>query len=250
MKKTVIIEHDRVTGKDVPAVMLYQPHLTHAPLVFFMHGYTGSKMGDIAYGVRLAEEGFFTVLIDARLHGERKPADFETVFGGQDAFKKTCLDMVCGNVEDIRAIMDELQDDPRVDTERTGITGVSMGGFTSFMLSLQEPRVKVLAPMIASPTWDVLSSSEELEGDAGFNARLREADALLHIERLLPKSLLVQNGVQDEVIPIRGARELDEKIRSIAPDKEDYQFIEYEGIGHTVPEEMFEAVVAWLQKYL
>lgn len=250
MKKTVIIEHDHVTGNNVPAVMLYQPQLTQAPLVFFMHGYTGSKMGDIAYGVQLAEEGYFTVLIDARLHGERKPADFDAVFAGQDGFKKTCLDMVYGNVADIRAIMDELEHDPRVDTQRAGITGISMGGFTSFMLSIQDPRIKVVAPMIASPTWDVLPSSAELQEDAGFNARLAEADALLHAERLLPKALLVQNGVQDEVISIRGARELDARIRSIAPDKEDYQYIEYEDTGHTVPAEMFGAVVAWLRKYL
>lgn len=250
MKKTVIIEHDHVTDKVVPAVMLYQPGLVQAPLVFFMHGYTGSKMGDIAYGVRLAEEGFFTVLIDARLHGERKPADFEALFGEPDAFKTTCFDMVCGNVEDIQAIIDDLQGDTRVDTQRIGITGISMGGFTSFMLALQDDRIKALAPMIASPTWDVLLSSEELQGDSEFNLRLREADALLHVERLLPMALLVQNGVEDQVIPIQGARDLDTTIRRIAPDKEDYQYIEYEGTGHIVPPEMFEAVVAWLHKYL
>ncbi|WP_159886881.1 alpha/beta hydrolase family protein [Paenibacillus puerhi] len=251
MKKTIVVEHETITDRHIPTLFCYPPGVRNAPLVFFMHGFTGSKMGDVGYGIRLAEEGFFAVLIDARMHGERKPDRFDEIFQPGDNFKKSCFEMVCGNVEDIRTIMDALQEDPRIDPERIGITGISMGGFTSFMLACEDKRVKALAPLIASPAWDVLASSEELQNDRAFNERVALKDALLNYQKLKPAALLVQNGVKDDIIPITGTRRLHEKMVELYADMEErYAYIEYEDAEHKITEEMFERVIRWFHTFL
>ncbi|MHB1484130.1 MAG: alpha/beta hydrolase family protein [Saccharofermentanales bacterium] len=248
----MIAEHRIVTGESIPVLFYYSEGAENAPIVFCMHGYCCSKHANERIGVKFAEAGFFAVLPDARMHGERSMSDFSEKFDNTNFFRNF-FNVVKETVEDVTRIIDYLKDIKEVDTGRVGITGMSMGGHTAFMAALYDKRIKAAAPIIGTPDWTGLFDFHPnlIRPEGEFLDYVMQFDPLTHYENLYPTALLIQNGVKDDIVPIAGARRLDDKLKRLyksIPEK--YILIEYPEAGHEVTQCMIDAAVDWFRRYL
>ncbi len=226
------------------------------PLVIISHGFRGSKENLRERAAALAKLGYYAVAIDNCGHGERPGPGFLSQVSRDGA-----LDMVevrrliKETADDIPAIVDYFAGDKLINGQRVGLVGVSMGGFVTFRALTFEKRIKVAAPIIASPFWDdlpaevpVLSTSEARDALTTYARRYSPAH---YPDQFFPRPLLIQIGEVDQ--HYNGAKvkrfyhELQGRYRSAV---EKVQLIVHEGVGHTFTEPMWVNAVNWLQKYL
>lgn len=249
---TVKTTRDVITGRGIPVLIAQPQGVLHAPLALVNHGTGGDAEGMKEMAVRLAQNGCFALSVDGVWHGKRWDKKLD-IMRSTDQYKAMYLDMLLEMAEDMSAIIDHYTSDERVDTSRVGITGTSQGGYVSFMTMTKEPRITAAAPMIGSPdlTDQYGESAPWDEIDATTQARVREHNPLAHFETMAHVRLLVQNGDADTIVPVTGVRRLDEKLRELyASHPDDYQYIEYPGLGHATPDEMQERTIAWLTQSL
>lgn len=247
----LVFEHDFLTEERIPVMLCYPKDAEKLPLVFFFHGFSVDKFNNLAEGIRIAQQGYFTVVPDARYHGERKIDNFYEHFT-PDKFVSSFFNTVKETSEDISRMIDYFSNDRRVDIKRTGLTGISMGGFITFMAGTLDKRIKALAPVVGSPDWEMLLESERA---SIITEETREIimkySPSLNYERFKPSALYVQNGSLDTVVPAEGSRRLDAKLRKLYSDMPDrYEYFEDPGSGHAVPFEMMENVIKWFKKHL
>ena len=62
---------DTTNIHDIPVLTLTPGEADRCPLIFFVHGFGGSKETGLSLGYQLAQHGFCFVSFDAWLHGER-----------------------------------------------------------------------------------------------------------------------------------------------------------------------------------
>lgn len=247
----LVFEHDILTESQIPVMLCYPKGAEKLPLAFFVHGFSVDKFCNLAEGIRIAQRGYFTVVPDARCHGERKIADFSAHYS-PDRFVKSFFHTVKGTAEDISMLIDHFTGDSRVDTARVGLTGISMGGFVTFMAGTLDKRITTLAPIVGSPDWSLMLAREQ---GSTISPEEREAiskaDPAINYERFKPSALFVQNGSLDTVVPAEGSRRLDAKLKKLYSDRPDrYEYYEDPSAGHDVPFEMMENVLKWFERHL
>ncbi|HEY0867223.1 MAG TPA: alpha/beta fold hydrolase [Fimbriimonas sp.] len=226
------VEHKRFG--EMPYAILTREGGGTRPYVIVQHGYTGSLDTEIPYGRRFAELGYTALVTEADLHGQRASDEGRARF--ESDFPRTMGAVVEASIRSIKGLMDE------IGVEEAGYFGISMGGFIGFRLASEDPRVKVLCPLISHP----VSYWADRTGDP---ERIRAMDPSLHPERLAHCAVLIQNGLADEVVPIDEARKLFQKLSLLLPPDR-CRMIEYPGVGHEVPEAMVESSLRWMQKHL
>ncbi|MCW5942742.1 MAG: alpha/beta fold hydrolase [Fimbriimonadaceae bacterium] len=221
---------------DLPYRIVTNAARPGGPVILVQHGYTGSLETETPYGVRFAEAGFRAVVTEADLHGLRKPADFEDRFASD--FGRTMGAVVETALRELTALLDHLG------VERAGIFGISMGGFIAYRMASEDPRIVVACPVISQPFsyWSDLVDEPD-------RSRIAARCAFRNPDRLSRCALLMQNGEDDEVLPIGQTRALVEALRPmVAPDR--LRFIAYPGVGHEVTPAMVDEAVTWFEKHL
>lgn len=121
-----------------------------APLIVFSHGFNGTDAQSSFLMQALADAGYFVVSpkhSDALGSGVHKPA---VPFGKPDQWTdETCKD----RADDIAAVIRGLKTDPRfksrIDFERVGIAGHSLGGYTALGVAGGWPNWKLDVPVKA-----------------------------------------------------------------------------------------------------
>ena len=249
-KRAIVVEHARLTPAGIPSLVVFPKGAENLPVVVFVHGHSGSKIGSIGPALLLAEAGFLCVAIDARFHGERRPEDFEK--RSRIDFVGSFLKAIKGTTTDVSRIIDALASDPRADVERVGMAGISMGGFITFHAAVKERRIKAAVPLIGTPDFQVFEGRPELFAlSEKLVLDLRKSSPLLSYEKLAGKALLVQNGAADKIVPVAGARKLDRKLTALGKKRPiTYRYIEYPDLGHDVPDVMLEETVRWFAEHL
>lgn len=249
--ETLEFEYGSVTDADIPVLYCYPKGVVNAPLVIFNHGTSGCGHEQLFMGIPLAQAGFFTVLLDARNHGRRKAANWAELYAPAQ-YKRTYVQALIDTCDDISRLIDHLEHDPRVDATRIGITGISQGGYMSFMAITRDKRISVAAPMIGSPDLEATFGSSlpfdqypaEVQQFAIAHSPLR------HFARMPPTALLIQNGADDTIVPVEGVRKLDALLRPLYRDHpERYEYGEYAGVGHN-DAGMRATTIAWLERHL
>jgi pimeloyl-ACP methyl ester carboxylesterase len=222
----------------IPVWSLHPESRPDGPLVLLQHGYRGNKESVLAYGLQIAARGYRVVLPDARMHGERRAADFEARFEAD--FQRTFLEVLAGTAEDVSTLIDAFGGGP------VGMVGISMGAFITFLALTREKRIAAAVPLIGSPLlWAPIALAPEEE------ARIAEINPAAHPERFPPCAVLIQNGETDELVPVQPAAETYERLRPFyAETPERLQFIPYPNVGHEVTPEMASRTVAWLERFL
>jgi cephalosporin-C deacetylase-like acetyl esterase len=275
MKKT-ILEQDSVCG--VPLIFCAPAEPKKLPLVFFIHGYSGDKRSGLELAYNLAERDIATICLDAAMHGGRLDYRVATTWDGPqkgDMFPyETGLDryllimkVITETVKDLHALVDFYRDDQRVDLERLGICGTSMGGFIAYCFAAQEPSVKVLTTLISFPSllqrWqDVLVEATSQPSLAEHmmavtsEAELRtkevaELDPIAGLRHFAPKPLLMVCGDLDTDTHKSYSLRFYEQMKEVYGDRQgNLQYRVHPNAVHRVTSAMVNDAVDWFARHL
>jgi uncharacterized protein len=237
---TSILERRRFGAhREIPALVLRPRDHLEAPVVLYQHGYTGRKENELGSLLGLTERGYRVVALDARLHGERRPADFVERF--ERDFGSHFVQVVTETPVDVSTVLDELG------VAEAGFIGISMGAFIAYQAMAREPRLTALVPFIGSPGWEPSVAERVQELERALRERCGPAPAS---GGYLP-ALLIMNGEQDELVPPEGAQLLYQALRPLyeaAPERLEFHLDP--ALGHTVTETMWQAGFDWITRFL
>jgi len=269
------IENHLVSG--IPLLVFAQPHIEHRPLIFFIHGFGGSKESGLEFGYRAAEAGLICALPDAVLHGERIGPPIDNLDNPQRKYLypqgtgfdtyMTMIDCALRTAQEMETLIDHFGGDGRADTARVGIAGFSMGGFTSYFAASAIERIAAAAPMGAYPEiarrWHdaVLEATsypqwaEAMEALHGETLRretwLREIEPASQMLFAYRKPLFMQCGDLDldahksYTVPFYGA------MRPLYHARYECMRLKiYDGVGHSMPAEMIQDTVNFFKTCL
>lgn len=249
----VIIRQDQIDH--IPVLEVHSTHpATHLPMVLLCHGYGSFKETLISQAYYLAQQGNFVVLPDAFGHGLN-----EVWEKGADFFQAIIR---TGN--SINRIIEHYRHDPRVDTNRVGAAGYSMGGCTLYhYLGGQDVRLRAVASMIGTPDFaSIMRSSEGHDLAIGHGLAQNEEDMQQIIdeaERVQPSvesivanriPILIQHGEEDELVPLAPVRQFYEAVKPAYPDPGQIQIITYPRVGHAGTLGMIQQTATWFNKWL
>jgi dienelactone hydrolase len=261
--------------EQTPCLIFSGDSLEPAPLVFFVHGFESDKRQGIPMGYELARKGFICVSIDTILRGERVGQDFDPDAGPDfqpvypeetylDGFI-TMLKMIRQTEIDIQTLIDYFKVDPRVDAERIGQVGYSMGGWSVFYSSAVNPHIKAAVSIAGTPCFkqrwrDVLlecSTNSEWAPDleklvAETNLRtafIEDMDPYSTLIEKFPTPLLMICGDMDTVAHKKYAIDLYRQIKENHNPKTDHLILSvYDGIGHQLELAMAEETADWINE--
>jgi len=246
-----------------------------APLIIFVHGYESDKRQGIPMGYELAKRGFICVSIDTILRGDRVDQEFDLAAGpafqsvypketGLDSFF-TMFKMIRQTGLDIQSLIDYFRDDPRVDVDKVGLVGYSMGGYAAFHAVKAVPELKASVSIAGNPyfkqRWQdvVLECSTYPEWDDKLKKVEREtAQRSAFIQDIDPYPIWVDDflvpllmicGDLDTVSPKKYLLDLYQQIREAhQPGSEYLKLSVFDGIGHQLTLAMAEETADWLAK--
>jgi len=246
-----------------------------APLIFFVHGYESDKRQGIPMGYELAKKGFICVSIDTILRGGRVDQEFDLTAGPEfqsvypvdtelDGFI-TMFKMIRQTGLDIQALIDYFRDDSRIDVDKVGLVGYSMGGYAAFHTVKAVPGIKASVSIAGNPYFEkrwqdlVLECStypewvnklQKVEREtAQRSAFIQEMDPCLQLVEDFPVPLLMICGDLDTVSPKKYLLDLYQQIREAhQPGPEDLKLSVYDGIDHQLTLAMAEETTDWLGK--
>jgi fermentation-respiration switch protein FrsA (DUF1100 family) len=261
------------------------------PAVLVQHWLGGSKE-DLPIQVLLwqfATRGYVAVAIDGRLRGER--AGGRTLEAAMQETLRTGKGRpwLVDTVYDILRTLDYVQSRPDVDPERIGMTGLSEGGFETWMAAAADPRIRVVVPVVGvtrfqdltanismaagdgnarvKPLRPVLEAFAKQEGAAQIDeALVRKAwdrllpgfreryDADRIVPLIAPRPLLILAHEKDELIPLAGAQAVHEATREryrTLKAEDALQFRVAPGLSHS-GQDMLEvqALFNWFDRWL
>ena len=244
-----------------------------APLVFFVHGVASDKRQGIPLGYEMASKGIIFISLDTILRGERTDQEFDPEVGGDfgSVYPEeiwldglfTMVRMIKQTALDINALIDNYKEDPRVDVEKIGFAGYSMGGWAAFYSSSINPQIKAtvaIAGMVdfeqswgdlilecsTNPEWAEVMKQVE-EETAHRTAYIQEMNPITYLVEDSPNPLLMICGDLDQG-PKKSCLDLYGKMDKKNHRKTDHlQLSIHEGIGHQLTLPMAEETAAWFE---
>jgi dienelactone hydrolase len=210
-------------------------------VVIFYHGLGVCKEENEKELISFANAGMLAVGVDNYGHGERRYPDFDKRFGvyGTQNFEKELYIAIDRCADEISLIIDDLIANHGVCANKIGVCGISMGAHIAYAAAIRDRRIKAAAPILGTPSWKAFHDK---------SPALRAAE-------FFPCAILSQTGGADEVVPPEPARAFHAELKkyySVIPEREMY--IEFDGSGHTVPEQdwymLWDNVISWFDKFL
>ncbi|MHB8059585.1 MAG: alpha/beta hydrolase family protein [Gaiellaceae bacterium] len=249
------MSYEKAAIGEIPVLVSRPPASKPAPLLLLSHWFSGSKESWLERLDELSGRRYFVVAMDNRLHGERAGAGFETLMPGGKLDLPNSRRAIHETATDVSALIDHFSLDGAVDSDRIGITGISMGGFVSFAALVNDARIKVATPIIASPYWGDVPADTPVDLDAAAAADLadfaRNNEPASRMETIPPRALLMQIGAEDVHYDCGSVELFYEELRPLYGDEsERLGLIVQPGIGHECTPEMWANTLAWLEKYL
>ena len=271
------LELETGTVATIPYLTIAPAGAQGRPVVFFICGYGGVKEHGLSLGCKLARAGFFVISFDPWLHGERyderQQRAADPALGGLYP-PETGLDIGVTFYQviqrcktDVETLLTHFVHDPRADVSRGGVTGLSMGGYASYLVFARLPQMQAAAPMIglanfarrwqdildetaySNPAWGAALAQigAPVEQHARFIAEL---DSMAQLKAAAPRALLIMNcdfdADQPKLYALDTYREL---LPSYADHPEKLQLRIYPA-GHTVTPEMEDDATAWCVRHL
>jgi uncharacterized protein len=263
--------------KQIPVFMCLPESSEPCPVVFYIPGFTSQKRDGISLAYQLAQEGIACIGIDPLYHGDRY--DVRLVEGADAKYggiypRESGLDIFLIFMEvieqsalDVATLLNVLEDDPRIDVQRAGVTGMSMGAWASFLAFANIQQLKTAVPMMGIPTFtrrwldlvdecawsnlgwkQVLAQlTDEIKAHTNFITRYDPATALYESA---PRPLLIMNGDFDtDMIKTYTLDWYRDAKRAWDLHPENLQWNVYP-VGHTVTSQMEHDTVMWFVKHV
>lgn len=162
---------------------------------------------------RLADRGVAALFVKLPYYGERRPAGARFLSADLQRSVSAMRQGVC----DVRRASAWLADQPEVDPERLGVTGISLGGIVSSLAASVDPNIREACLLLAGGgladvLWEMPEAARyrALWIAAGrtredLAALTRPYDPVTYAPGLVGKRVLMLNANVDEVIPPRAA---------------------------------------------
>jgi cephalosporin-C deacetylase-like acetyl esterase len=164
-----------------------------------------------------AANGYATIIPEIVAHGERHQ-EGQDLLGGSIA---SLHDGIVETVGDIRRSIDFVVTRPRIDTNRVGYVGLSMGAIVGTITAAVDPRIKAVGLVVGGADWKLIIPSkindvarQDREGNYGgtllarAQSQLEDVDPKNYVGRIAPRPVLMLNGRRDNVIPPAASRVL------------------------------------------
>lgn len=271
------LQLETLTIQEIPTLTISPEGATNCPVIFFISGYGGSKESALSLGYRLAQRGFVVISFDAWLHGERydprldHAADpehggiYPPEMGMDTGF--AFFEVIHRCLADVKTLMAYYANDPRLDLERCGVTGLSMGGYASFLIFANLPQMQAAVPMIGIPSFarrwkDLLDESaysnpawataiaEHAEETRRRTAFIEQIDPYEKLKEAAPRALLMMNcdfdTDQPKLYSIYAYRELAPHYQA-HPEKLRLRIYP---AGHIITHEMQRDAADWFVEHL
>ena len=128
--------------RDIPVLVGFEPSAAPRPLVILSHGFTRSREDWRERIPELAARGYFAAALDNRGHGKRPGPDFQTRANRDGKWEILAIrQMIDETAGDIRTVIDGILLAEKIDPERIGLAGVSMGAFAGLKAMVIDPRI-------------------------------------------------------------------------------------------------------------
>ena len=243
-----------------------------SPLVFFSHGYESDKRDGIRLGYELASRGMICVSFDTIWRGERVDGTLDSdlqlktegIYPPDSGLEEILafFQMVRQSGNDVKELAKHYQEDQRVDPERIGLAGYSMGGMVALFGAGFSPELSAVAAIagIAGVVnfWnDILLQTRAELGKAADIASLESIskDWAKYLSDMDPykklldypeRPLLLMGGDQDPVVQ---KKYLVDQYQYLAPHYQKYpdriRLRLIEGIDHQFTAKMMIEVADW-----
>ena len=206
--------------------------------ILFYHGLGVDKRAHLFEMSRLAGAGYLVIGIDAVGHGERRYPDYEERFTPEKSHD-SYYEVVIQTVREVPGLIDELKKRELADGRGVGMAGISMGGFICYAAVLEDERVKVITPVIASP----------------YFRDIPEISPHLHPDRFFPAAVFSQNAGADTIVNPAFARDFHAALeKHYRQNPERLKHVEYPGVEHVMPPSDWSRVVSgmleWFKRFM
>ncbi len=157
--------------------------------------------------------------------------------------------------DDLMAL-DYLASRPEVDTDRIGVTGMSMGATRTWWLMALDERIKTgVAIACLTRYQNFIEHGSIFEHDIGYfvPGMLNHFDTEAVVALIAPRPILFQTGDQDHGSPVDGIRAIEKAVRPayLLYGKEGaFQSVIYPGLAHVYTPEMWMKTLAWMDGHL
>lgn len=143
---------------------------------------------------------------------------------------------------DFREVWDDAMASFAVDENRVYVTGHSMGGWASYLLSVLYPdRFAAALPYAGVPTQGLYAGCDVdqcYQGTNGGDAKAQFTGPLLENLRNVP--VAISHGAADELVPVTGVTRQAEKLATLGYQYRYYVFPTYEHFSHPIHDEWAE----------
>jgi len=261
---------------DVPGIILIpKSHQGRVPAIIGLHGHgsAASNGKDVVatnanssqlIGPSLVRKGYIVAVIDGYFHGERigkGPGGDRDNKDAQEAnlFKlylwqgRTLWGMM---LRDQQCLIDYLQTRSEVDSERIGVTGMSMGCTGSWWLAAIDERIKALVGVCCFTRFTELLAHGNLRAHGIYYfvpGLLTHFDSEAIYSLIAPRPMLMLSGDQDAGAPTDGVVTLERKLSAVYRlygKPECFRSVIYKDTGHEYLPEMKDQMVQWFERHL
>ena len=265
------------TIHNIPTLIVKPEKTVKCPVIFFIPGYRGKKEHGLSLGYQLAQMGFFFISLDPLFHGERYDPILDNAsdpaYGGvypSEMGMDTGLVMynvIRQCLDDTRMLIDHFMEDRQADVQHCGVTGLSTGGYASYLIFAELQEIKAAVPMIGLPhfsrRWkDLLDESaysnpewadalRKIQPVVAEHTRfIEEIDPYEKLKDAAPKALLMMSCDFDTDQPkLYNIYAYQELLPSYQDAPNNLRLRIYPA-GHEVTPQMEEEAVAWFSRHL
>ena len=242
------------TVSGISIIEIYNPDLKKpAPLIILIHGFSSKKEDMLSFGLEFAKEGYYTCMIDAYNHGELNFKKLEIT----NLVLKDILTIYDETINSINVLIDSYKRNELIDIDQVGLFGTSMGGtiILKYLTDNYKENIKVAIPVITTAIWsniiqiviDNLENTDNLNPDDQKFLNDKDKNHILNKIKKIPMLLL--NGDNDELIPIKKVLYDYNQLKKLYFNKETINLISYPGLGHQVNMDMIKESKLWFKRF-
>ncbi|WP_096155162.1 MULTISPECIES: alpha/beta fold hydrolase [Bacillus] len=247
----MIIVNKQFVG-EIPLLEVYNESIAEqkAPTIFFIHGITSMKEMNLSYAYLLAEKGFRIFLPDCTYHGERTNRKNEAELG--PVFWK----IVIQTIHELDFLRKHFLHQGKIDEDRIGVVGTSMGGFITLGALTQFEWIKTAVSLMGCPDY---KSFAQMKLSALPENTFSEEEIRTALEQIVPYDLSKQpdklqnrplfcwHGKCDKEVP---SNYIEEFYEALKDSSSHFELVIDEKAEHKVSKHGMYKTVSWFNEYL
>lgn len=253
MQYNNIIERN-IKIDDIPTLVLTPKNDTKLhPTIILYHGWGSSLERQRFRAYILCTFGYQVLVPCAIYHGERNSIDHTNPENAGKYFWRIILN----NIDEFKLIREYAISRLSADSDRIGVTGNSMGGFTSAGIFTSYKDIKALVVFNGSCNFEYSNEifMEALnisikDADQNLRVRIDKCDPIKNLDAIVNRPILLLHGDSDTLVNVNAQREFFKKVAPMYDSSDKLSFIEYPKLNHFVTTNMMEEAAIWFDKYL